>query len=255
MKIQRQFLRAVLAVLLLLAFAPDTQAQQQSQQPDVPTLSAALHTALYPEVMCPRCIVPQWDQGYILHRGLLDKGPAVVTMYDRNGKKILESHVEPQDFAKVSIRAAGATQAGAILAVGGGAMTDGSVQGFIAKTDLTGRTVQSIHTGRFLPHQVCDPTDGTVWTLGYDLDFRDSPDADKNVLRHYSFQNGLLGSLVSLTSMYWAADQNKTETLPLLQRHHLEVIGRDFAHFLADEEFPSMPPMENSCAGILPSPQ
>jgi hypothetical protein len=127
-------------------------------------------------------------------------------MYDRNGKKILEGRMGPPDAAKVSVLAAGATLAGGILGAGGGAMTDGSIQGFIAKTDLTGRTVQSLHTGRFSPHQVCEATDGTVWTLGYDLDFRDSPDADKNVLRHYRFEKGLLGSFVSLDSISKSSD-------------------------------------------------
>ena len=46
-------------------------------------------------------------------------------------------------------------------------MTDGSIQGFIAKTDLSERTVQSLHTGRFSPHRVCEASDGSVWTLGY----------------------------------------------------------------------------------------
>jgi hypothetical protein len=112
----------------------------------------------------------------------------------------------PPDAAKVSVLAAGATQVGGILAVGGGAMTDGSVQGFIAKTDLTGRTLQSVHTGRFSPHQVCEATDGTVWTLGYDLNFRDSPEGDKNVLRHYSFEKGWLDSLVTLDSISKSSD-------------------------------------------------
>ena len=105
-----------------------------------------------------------------------------------------------------SRRAAGATQTGVILAVGGGTMTDGSIQGFIAKTDLSGRTVQSVHTGRYSPHQVCEAIDGTVWTLGYDLDYHDSTDADKNVLRHYSFEKGLLESLVALDSISKSRD-------------------------------------------------
>ena len=205
MRIQHQFFQAVLAVFLLLPFAADTQAQQQSQQPGVPTLSPGLHTALYPEVMCVHCIVPQWDGGYIIHREF-DKDPSVVTMYDRNGKKVLEGRLEPQAFAKVSLRAAGATQTGGILAVGGGTMTDGSIQGFIAKTDLAGRTVQSVRTSRYSPHQVCEVTDGTVWTLGYDLNFHDSPDADKNVLDHYSFEKGLLGSFVSIDSISKSPD-------------------------------------------------
>ena len=85
-------------------------------------------------------------------------------------------------------------------------MTDGSTQGFIAKTDPTGRTVQSVRTGGFSPHQVCEATDGTVWTLGYGLDSRNSPDADKNVLRHYSLDKGLLGSIVSLDSISKSSD-------------------------------------------------
>ena len=205
MRIQYQFCEVALAAFLSSCFAAGATAQQSSQQQDLPILSPTVHAALYPEVMCVHCIVPQWDSGHILHLEI-DKDPAVVTMYDRNGKKVLESRLEPPDFARVSILAAGATQAGGILAVGGGAMTDGSVQGFIAKTDLAGRTVQSVHTGRFSPRQVCEATDGTVWTLGYDLDFRDSPDADKNVLRHYSFEKGLLASLVSLDSISKSPD-------------------------------------------------
>jgi hypothetical protein len=126
--------------------------------------------------MCVHCIVPQWDRGYILHRKF-DKDPAVVTMYDRDGKKVLEVRLEPPDAAKVSLSAAAAIHAGGILAVGGGIMTDGSIQGFIAKTDLTGRTIQWLRTGQFSPHQVCEASDGTVWTLGYARDYRDSPDA------------------------------------------------------------------------------
>jgi len=127
-------------------------------------------------------------------------------MYDKTGKKVVEGRMWPPDAAEVSVSSAGATQAGGIVAVGSGTMTDGSIQGFIAKTDLTGRTVQSVHTGRFSPHQVCEATDGTVWTLGYDLDFLDLRDADKSVLRHYSFEKGLLGRLVSLDSISKSRD-------------------------------------------------
>jgi hypothetical protein len=69
--------------------------------------------------MCVHCIVPQWDRGYILHREF-DKDPAVVTMYDRNGKKILEGRMGPPDAAKVSVLAAGATLAGGILGLAEG---------------------------------------------------------------------------------------------------------------------------------------
>jgi hypothetical protein len=193
----RELLRAA---FVLSCFAASATAQQSSQPQDLPTLSPAVHSALYPEVMCGHCLVPQWDRGYILHREI-DKDPALVTMYDRDGKKVLEARLEPPDAAKVSLSATAATHAGGILAVGGGIMTHGSIQGFIAKTDLTGRTIQALRTSQFSPHQVCEAHDGTAWTLGYALDQRDSHDADKNVLRHYSFEKGLLESLVALDSI------------------------------------------------------
>jgi hypothetical protein len=55
-------------------------AQQSSLQQDLPTLSPAVHAALYSEVKCVHRIVPQWDHGYILHLEI-DKDPAMVTMY------------------------------------------------------------------------------------------------------------------------------------------------------------------------------
>jgi hypothetical protein len=203
MRIQYQFRDIVLTVFLLSCFAVGATAQESSQQQGLPILSPGVHAALYPEVMW---FTARWDRGYILHLEI-DKDPAVVTMYDRDGKKVLEARIGPPDAAKVSLVAAGATQAGGMLAVGVGIMTDGSIQRFIAKTDRTGRIVQSLHTGRFLPRQVCEATDGTVWTLGYDLDLCDSPDnADRNVVRHYSFEKGLLERLVALDSISKSSD-------------------------------------------------
>ena len=131
MRTSYQFFQAILAAFLLLAFVADSQAQQQSQQPDTPTLSPAIHTALYPEVMCAHCIVPQWDHGYIVHREF-DKDPAVVTMYDRNGKKVLEAHVEPRDFAQAPLMLRQPRRP-RDLAVGGGPRTDGSIEGFTSR--------------------------------------------------------------------------------------------------------------------------
>jgi len=200
MRFQSLFCKATLAAVLLPCFALVTSAQQPSQPQTLVTLSAPIRATLYPEVMCVHCIVPEWDRSYLLHWEF-DKDPALVTMYDRNGKKVLDARVVPKDAANVSLIAVGATHAGGILAAGGGTMTDGSSQRFIAKTDPAGRAVHSVHTGRFTARHVCEAPDGTVWALGFDLDIHDSPDADKNVLRHYSFEKGLLGTYASLDSI------------------------------------------------------
>jgi len=200
MRSQSLFYKVTLAAVLLPCFALVASGQQSSQPQTLVTLSASMRATLYPEVMCIHCIVPEWDRSYLLHWEF-DTDPALVTMYDRTGKKVLEARVAPQNAAKVSVGARGATHAGGILAAGGGTMTDGSSQRFIAKTDAAGRTVQSVDTGRFTARHVCEAADGTVWAFGYDLDIHDSPDADKNVLRHYSFERGLLGTFVSLDSI------------------------------------------------------
>ena len=199
MKIRRQFMEIILTALLLLCFGTLTGAQELSQQ-ELSTLSPSIHAALYPEVMCAGCIVPIWDHRYLLHVEI-DRDPAVVTMYDKNGKKVIEARMEPPDAAKVSIGSAGATRTGGIVAIGGGIVTDGSSQRFIVKSDATGRMVQSVRIGDFYPRQVCEATDGTVWVLGYESNDHVAAEADKNVLRHYSFEKGLLNSFVSLDSI------------------------------------------------------
>ena len=57
MKIRSQFLKVILGALLLTRFGTATGAQQMSDE-ELPILSPALHAALYPEVMCVHCIVP-----------------------------------------------------------------------------------------------------------------------------------------------------------------------------------------------------
>jgi hypothetical protein len=79
MKIRHHFLGVVFLALLLMCLGTIAVAQQPSQQ-DLRTLSPPVHAALYPEVMCVGCVVPEWDHGYLLHREI-DKDPTVVTMY------------------------------------------------------------------------------------------------------------------------------------------------------------------------------
>ncbi len=197
---QSPFFKVTLAAVLLSSFARIANAQQPVSPQALVTLSEPVRATLYPEVICAHCIVPEWDRSYLLHREF-DTDPALVTMYDRTGKKVLQARVVPQNAAKVSLIATGATHAGGILAAGGGIMTDGSGHRFIAKTDSAGRTVQSVDTGRFTTRRVCEASDGTVWALGHAMDLRDSPQADKNVLRHYSFELGLLETFVSFDSI------------------------------------------------------
>ena len=105
-------------------------------------------------------------------------------MYDRDGKKVLEARPEPPDAAKVSLRRS--IHAPRRNSRGWRRCYDGwAIQGFIADS----------HRIRFARR-----------VLGYALDYRDSPDADKNALRHYSFEKGLLEGLVPLDSISKSRD-------------------------------------------------
>lgn len=204
--------RTVLAVLLPLVTA-DLLAQQPLPPQTVIRLSPPVQAIQYPEVMCLGCVVPEWSGGYLLHREI-HKDPALVTMYDATGKKVLTGRIGTPQFASVSVTATGATHAGGILAGATRTMEDGSTQGFIAETDSTGLTAKSLLTGYFTSYQVCEAHDGTVWALGYDWDFHSQPDADKNTLHHYSFEHGLLGSFVSLGSFVKSPDGVTTVSIP-----------------------------------------
>jgi hypothetical protein len=207
MKPQTQLRKAVFMVFLLPYFSGDGGAQQPTQRQDSSSLSAPVHAALFPEVMCVHCILPEWERGYILHHEIernADPEHPMVTMFDRNGKRVLEGRIWAPDFTSVSVITSGATHAGEILAGAGGIMSNGSIEGFIAKTDLSGRTVQSVRTGQFILRQVCEATDGTVWALGYDRENRESHDS--NVLHHYSFERGLVGSFLPMDLISSASD-------------------------------------------------
>jgi hypothetical protein len=188
--------KLAVAVIVLICLPTDVCAQQQQQSAPQSTfaLSEPVHTTLYPEIMCVGCVVPRWDGRHLLHQEI-HKDPAVVTMYDANGNKVLTLRISAADSSNVWVLAAASTVEGGILVGAAGNMTDGTRKGFIARADRTGRTLQSVLTANFEPDRICETADGTVWTFG------PSWDEDKNVLRHYSFEKGLLGTFVSPNSI------------------------------------------------------
>lgn len=191
--------KVTLAATVFTCLTPVVRAQQQSP-PRALSLSEPLHATLYPEVMCVGCIVPEWDGRYLLHKEI-DKDPAVVTMYDENGKKVLTARISRSDFYRVFANAVAATHAGGILVGAAGDKTDGTRQSFLAMTDPAGRTTESVLTSGFEHHRVCEAPDGSVWTLGFPWAPGNSPDVQKHILRHYSWEKGLVGSFISIDSM------------------------------------------------------
>lgn len=183
-----------------LAFAAmNLRAQDQAPSQEAGRISNTLRSQDYPEIFYPHGLIPDWDRGYMIHHEIEAYNrpdQPMVTMYDETGKRVREGRIWPQGAGSVRIRRTAATHDGAILAGGWTIMQDGSISGYIAKTDLSGNTVQSIATGAFNPEQVCEASDGTVWSLGKASSPNGDPAPDTDIVRHYSFQKGLLHSFL-----------------------------------------------------------
>jgi hypothetical protein len=181
------------AGFLLVCFCASLQAQNQPQGTEAGRISETVRTVSYPEVMYG--VMFDFDRGYVIHYDFeinYSPGTPMVVMYDNTGKRVREGRIWPQGAGSVRIRRTAATRDGAILAGGWAILKDGSTPGYIAKTDLRGNTVQSVLTGSFKPEQICEAPDGTIWSLGQNLRPHDGEEHDTSVVRHYSFEKGLL---------------------------------------------------------------
>ena len=175
------------------------RAQDQAPSQEAGRISNTLRSQGYPEIFYAHGIIPDWDRGYMIHHEIesySSPDQPMVTMYDEAGKRVREGRIWPQGAGNVRIRRTAATHDGAILAGGGAIMQDGAISGYIVKTDLAGNTTQTALTGDFKPEQICEASDGTVWSLGKASSPNGDPVPDTDIIRHYSFQKGLLHSFL-----------------------------------------------------------
>jgi hypothetical protein len=194
-KVTIRILEVILGLALLFLFAASAFAQEQPLPSEAGQISPNLRSVAYPEAIYPHGIMPDWDRGYVMHHEIeWNHSPDIpmAVMYDATGKRIREGKIWPQGAGSVHVRRTAASRDGAILAAGGAIMLDGSIQGYIVKTDLVGTTVQTLVTGSFMPEQICEAPDGTIWSLGKSEPPNDGAQHDNSVLRHYGFGKGQL---------------------------------------------------------------
>ena len=190
----KQILEVAVTGMLLVCFSASVHAQSQPPGTNAGRISETVRTVPFLEGRYGE-VMADWDRGYVLDHSIeinYSSGTPMVVMYDKTGKRIREGRIWPQGAGSVRIRRTAATRDGAILAGGWATLKDGSTPGYIAKTDLAGTTVQSVLTGSFKPAQICEAPDGTIWSLGHSLSPNDGEEHDTNILRHYSFEKGLL---------------------------------------------------------------
>ncbi len=208
----KQLWKIVMAGMLLVCSCAGLQAQNQPQGADAGRISETVRSVSYPEAVYGHGIMPDVDRGFVIHHDFeINYSPEtpMVVMYDNTGKRIREGRIWPQGAGSVRIRRTAATRDATILAAGWAILKDGSSPGYIAKTDLAGNTVQSVLTGSFKPEQICEGPDGTIWSLGQSLSPNDGQEHDTNVLRHYSFEKGLLHGYLAEDSVkaQWHSDR------------------------------------------------
>jgi hypothetical protein len=190
----KQIFEVALTGMLLVCSSASVRAQSQRQGTDAGRISESVRTVSYPKGMYGNEVMADWDRGYVIHYEIgVNYSPdtPMVAMYDKTGG-VREGRIWPSGARSVAIRRTAATRDGAILAGGWAILKDGSTPGYIAKTDLAGNTVQSLLIGSFKPAQICEASDGTIWSLGQSLRPNDGQEHDTNILRHYSFEKGLL---------------------------------------------------------------
>ncbi|HKV62087.1 MAG TPA: hypothetical protein VJO16_09250 [Candidatus Acidoferrum sp.] len=195
MKKLKQLWKVAITGMLLVCSYAGLQAQSQPQGTGAGRISESVRTVSYPVGKYGNEVMPDWDRGYVIHREIgenYSSDTPMVAMYDKTGKLVLEGRIWPSGARSVKILRTAATKDGAILAGGGAVLKDGSTPGYIAKTDLSGNTRQSQLTGSFKPAQICEAPDGTIWSLGRSLNPNDGQEHDTNILRHFSFEKGLL---------------------------------------------------------------
>ncbi len=143
--------------------------------------------------------MPTWENGYLVSREIetfQDRTPNV-RLYDQSGKHVREAAIWFPGSLRVVIYSATATSDGRIIAAGDAEKSDGTAAPFIALTDLTGKVTDVIQTMGFVPANICQAPDGTVWSFGgTGYDERSHPKPG-DTLRHFDFQKGQIGSYLA----------------------------------------------------------
>lgn len=184
---------------MLSCFGAEAQSQDPTPAAEGGRISDTLRSQAYPEILYDHAIMPDFDRGRMIrHEIEVNYSPQqpMVAVYGADGKLVREGRVWPQGAGSVRIRRTAIARDGGILAGGGEILQNGAATGYLAKTDVQGNTIQSVETGDFKPEQICEGPDGTVWSLGKAVrnDGQSSPDT--GVVRHYSFEKGLLHSFL-----------------------------------------------------------
>lgn len=144
----------------------------------------------------PSAAMPDWNNGYLTSRAVetLEAGVPNVRLYGASGQMVREAAIWFPGSYRVIVYSAIATADGGIIAGGHAEKPDGSAGPFIALISPAGKITNVMQTKGFVPANVCQGPDGTVWSFGGTGYATDSEPNPGDTLRHFDFQKGELGS-------------------------------------------------------------
>lgn len=137
----------------------------------------------------------RWDSRFLIAIDA-DASPTrpAVTVFDRDGKIVREAIVWFAEASVVNVGDAALTESGQLLVSAGAVKSDGTVANVIAAFDAGGKMTQVLRTSPFVPLRICSVANGSIWAYGWDR--RNTRTNRYPVLREFSFEGGLLDSLV-----------------------------------------------------------
>jgi hypothetical protein len=150
----------------------------------------------------PSTALPQWDNGYLVAREVQTFQPGFpnVRLYDRSGKPVRQDAIWFPGSQRVLIYSATSKPDGGIIVGGSAERADGTATSFIAQLDRAGKMTEVIQTKGFVPANVCQAPDGTVWSFGGTGYSEHSGPNPGDTLRHFDFHNGQIGSYLPRSS-------------------------------------------------------
>ena len=148
---------------------------------------------------------PVWSGGALLVADGLLFSPSAFMAFNRDGRPISSAGFSIPEAFKTSIDGFARGADGTVALCGQSYASDGRGAPFIALISADGDPQRVIRTEPYMPAVVAVAPDGTLWTVGHELNFDSHSEKGVNreagVLRHYDRNGKSLGAFIPRSSI------------------------------------------------------
>jgi hypothetical protein len=144
--------------------------------------------------------VPNWSGHALVVRDGPIGGPDALLAYSKTGQVILNTIFSIPGADRTTLRSWSRGADGALALCGSSFTNDGRGAGFIASISRYGDSQQAVRTVPYVPYLITAASDGTLWTVGRQIDprhgERSGVNLDAGVLRHFDRSGRLLAAYI-----------------------------------------------------------